>query len=92
MHDDRTEEQLKTHTYLVTATDRCLSGWGGASGGLSKCAWACTKATVDSVYQWVNSRSDMKCVKIRGPHDCVWRPKCAHLAIYAVEDGHPALC
>ena len=26
--DDRTEEQKKTHTTLITATDKFMSGWG----------------------------------------------------------------
>lgn len=86
--DDRTEEQKKTHTWLVTATDRFMSGWGQASGGLSKCAWACKPEHRHKVLAWVSNRSEMKYV-----NETVgkWYPKAAHVHIYVVEDGHPAL-
>jgi len=87
--DDRTEEQLKTHTILVTATDRFLSGWGHAHGGVSKCAWACASRDVaDRVFKWVSSRAEMKYVNMT---DRPWRPKAAHVHIYVVDENHPAL-
>ena len=33
--DDRTPEQKKTHTLIVLATDRFMSGWGMAKNGVS---------------------------------------------------------
>ena len=86
--DDRTEDQMSTHTCLVTATDKFMSGWGGAKGGLSKCAWACRPEHVDAVYDWVNSRDEMKHVNITRK---AWRPKAAHCHIYVVDAGHRAL-
>ena len=86
--DDRTAEQMLSHNWLVTATDKFLSGWGKASNGLSKCAWACRPENVDKVYDWVQSRSDMKYVNCTNNK---WHPKAAHVHIYVVEPGHPAL-
>ena len=89
--DDRTEEQQSTHKCLITATDRFMSGWGGAAGGASKCAWACSLEDAEKVLAWVEARSDMKYVNYRGPSAPQWRPKAAHVHIYVVEPGHPAL-
>lgn len=87
--DDRTEEQLKTHTILVTATDKFLSGWGQAKGGDSKCAWACSSREIaDKVFKWVSERKEMKYV---GMTDRPWRPHAAHVHIYVVDENHPAL-
>ena len=91
MLDERTEEQLKTHTYLVTATDRFLASWARSRDGLRKCAWACTADTVDAVYRWVKSRPDMGYVKIRCPGAPAWRPRCSDVSTYVVGDGHPML-
>src|SRR5690606_29534160 len=90
--DDRTAEQLKTHQYLITATDRFMSGWGEARGGLSKCAWACeTAEEAAHVIKWVCRRGDMKYVKLRRPWDRDWRPSAAHVHVYVVDKNHPAL-
>jgi hypothetical protein len=52
--DDRTEEQKKTHVFAVVAKDKCMSGWGGATGGASRCAWACDPSVnTDRVENWV---------------------------------------
>lgn len=88
--DDRTAEQKSTHQTLITATDKFLSGWGGAKGGLSKCAWACdTPEKADKIFGWVNNRTDMKYVNIHYRNE--WKPIAAHVHIYVVEDNHPAL-
>jgi hypothetical protein len=88
--DDRTAEQKKTHIYLVTATDKFMSGWGGASGGASKVAWCCdTKEKLWKLLDWVNRRSDMKYLSYR--YDGKWYPKAAHIHLYVVDDNHPAL-
>jgi hypothetical protein len=87
--DDRTAEQKKTHTVLITATDRFMSGWGACKDGISKCAWACKPEHAEAVYQWVNARKEMKYVNIV----CgAWYPKNAkHVHIYLVHDEHMAL-
>lgn len=78
--DDRTPEQRKTHVWLVTATDKFMSGWGEAKGGLSKVAWACeTLAEAEKVESWVKNRGDMKYVNI---HKGNWYPHAKHVHIY----------
>lgn len=86
--DDRTPEQKLTHTWLITATDRFMSGWGGARGGASKCAWACKPEHASHVLDWVRSRSEMKYVNSTNG---AWYPRAAHVHIYVVEDGDTAL-
>lgn len=92
--DDRTEEQKKTHTWLVIGTDRCLSGWGEAKGGASVAAWACEPHNRTAVLDWVSSRNDM--LRVREISDLYknrkYRPKgAAHYHIYVVGKEHPAL-
>lgn len=90
--DDRTEEQKKTHVLAVVARDKCLSGWGGAKGGASRCAWAFDPAAVNSdrVFNWVKSRSEMVFVNVvdlstyRAPRGT------AHFHVYVCEPDHPA--
>ncbi len=87
--DDRTEEQKKTHTWLVTATDRFMSGWGHASEGTSKCAWACrTLGEAQQVLAWVESRDEMKYVNLTSGK---WYPRAAHVHIYVADQTHPAI-
>lgn len=86
--DDRTPEQKKTHTWLVTATDKFMSGWGKAQGGISKCAWACEGKNVDKVERWVRARKEMKYVNVT---DGKWYPRVKHVYIYLVTKEHPAL-
>lgn len=88
--DDRTDEQKRTHRVLVIGTDSFLSGWGGAEGGASYAAWACTPDDEYAVTRWVENRGDMKRVRVtRDPY----RPgrNCAHLHIYVVGENHPAV-
>lgn len=87
--DDRTEEQKRTHNVLITATDTFMSGWGHAKGGKSKCAWACTPDHWEKVYNWVESRPEMKYVNVTTKQ---WRPRNAkHVHIYVVGENHPSL-
>lgn len=88
--DDRTEEQKKTHSVLIAATDSFLSGWGSAEGGASMCAWAVKPEDADDMEYWVEKRSDMKRVRRVGRD---WKPyKAAHAHIYVADRGtHPAL-
>ena len=90
--DDRTEEQKKTHYWIVLGTDRFLSGWGRAVGGKSYAGWACKPGDFSKVDSWVRSRGDMDRVRLVS---FGYRPKsayCKHYHIYVVNDGHPALC
>jgi len=88
--DKRTKEEKEIYHVLITATDKFLSGWGGAEGGLSKVAWACKPEDSEKVFEWVKNRSDMKNVNIHIHND--WRPRNAvHVQIYIVKEGHPAL-
>ena len=96
LEDNRTEEQKKTHTWLVVGTDKFLSGWGGAEGGLSYAAWACKPEDRRSVLDWVERRSDMLRVRevAESEYAGKYRPNstyCVHCHIYVVEDGHPSL-
>lgn len=89
--DDRTEEQKRTHRYLIVGTDTFLSGWGHARGGASYAAWACeTSEEVDACEAWVRSRSDMQRVRfVIDVPGSRYRPKsslCAHLHIYVWTD------
>ena len=89
IEDDRSAEERKTHTVLITATDKFLSGWGCAKGGLSKCAWACKPEHEAKVLAWVKARSDMKYVNVSYGR---WQPKnYRHCHIYTVNENHPSL-
>ena len=90
--DDRTLNQQKTHHWLVIGTDSFMSGWGEARDGASYAAWACLPKDVDKVEQWVNSRNEMKRVRVTIDRPGArYRPKyCAHLHIYYVGANHPA--
>lgn len=87
--DDRTPEQRNTHTWLVGGTDRCLSGWGAATGGMFYAFWACEYKDLESVEKWVRSRTDMMRVRVVGKG---YRPKgVGHCHVYVVTEGHNAL-
>lgn len=95
VEDDRTDEQRQTHRYLVGGTDRCLSGWGLAAGGVSFAFWACEGMEAARVVQrWVASRGDIKRVRMvyDGDGKARYRPQGrGHCHIYDVTTGHPAL-
>lgn len=86
--DDRTQEQKETHRWGVVATDRFMSGWGPCRDGISKCGWACEPgASVDALYNWVSSRSEMKYVNIVDFK--TYRPKnAAHFHLYVCGKDH----
>lgn len=89
--DDRTPEQKNTHRWGVVARDRFLSGWGGASGGASRCAWACAPdVDIDRVERWVRNRGEMRYVN--KVDLSTYRPPrgTAHFHIYVCDSGHPA--
>lgn len=88
--DDRTEEQKLTHTIGIVAADRFMSGWGGASGGVSRCAWACAPGVnEDRVFNWVKSRSEMRHVNIVDLRTYRAPKGTAHFHIYVADKDHP---
>ena len=90
--DDRTPEQRKTHQWAVVAKDKCMSGWGGAKRGASWCAWAV--AELDDAWRvesWVNSRSEMRYVRVVNLGDYRVPKSAAHFHVYVADPGHPAL-
>jgi len=91
--DDRTPDQLHTHTWLVIGTDGWMSGWGDAAGGTSVAAWACHPADANKVLGWVTHRGDMKRVREADETKRNYMPPkgTAHFHVYAVGEGHPAL-
>ena len=93
IEDDRTEEQKKTNPVLIVGTDSFLSGWGGAAGGVSIAAWACTEGDQGRVESWVRHRSDMKRVRVAYDNGKQrYRPSGkGHLHIYFVGPDHPAI-
>jgi len=91
IQDDRTPEEKKTHWWGIVSRDKFLSGWGGAIGGVSRCAWACHPAVnTDQVFDWVKSRSDMRYVNLVDLN--TYRPPrgTAHFHIYVCGVDHPA--
>ncbi len=95
VQDDRTAAQRGKLTSLIVGTDSFLSGWGGAEGGASYAAWACTSEDEPTVLDWVESRSDMKRIRVLyDPPHMPYRPNsrhCAHLHIYVVKPSHPSV-
>ena len=88
--DDRTREQKKTHRLAIVARDKCMSGWGGASGGASRCAWAChPDVTTDRVFNWVKSRSEMQYVSLVDLNTYRAPKGTAHFHIYVAGPDHP---
>ena len=85
--DDRTAEQKATHRLGVVARDKFMSGWGGASGGVSRCAWAVntSEVNINRVENWVRSRSEMRYVNVVDLN--TYRPPrgTAHFHIYVVD-------
>lgn len=90
IQDDRTPEQKKSHNYGVIAKDKFMSGWGGATGGASRCAWACAPdVNIDRVERWVRSRKEMQYVSVVDLS--TYRPPrgTAHFHIYVAGPDHP---
>lgn len=91
--DDRSEGQRETHRWLVVGTDRFMSGWGKAAGGVSYAAWACESLeAANQVESWVRGRSDMKRVRVVHEGERRWKPRGnGHAHVYVVVPGHPSL-
>lgn len=77
---------LSVHAPSAIAPVEFMSGWGGAAGGSSVAGWACRPEVAHIVERWVRNRRDMTRVRYLGD-----RPRGAHVHIYVVEPGHPAL-
>ena len=91
LEDDRTEEQRKTHRLAIVARDSFMSGWGGAKGGASRCAWACAPdVNPDRVFNWVKSRGEMRHVSLVDLR--TYRParNTAHFHVYVCNSDHVA--
>jgi hypothetical protein len=87
--DDRTLEQKQTHKWGVVAKDKFMSGWGGAQGGISRCAWACAPdASLAQLEQWVRHRQEMRYVNVVDLN--TYRPPrgTVHFHIYVCEKDH----
>lgn len=93
IQDRRTDQERKTHTVLIVGTDPMMSGWGEAKGMASYAAWAVNPVThsVERVFDAVNSRSDMRRVRVVvDSPDAPYRPgPSVHLSIYVVDGSHP---
>lgn len=92
-NDDRTHDQKATHHWAVVARDKFLSGWGGARGGASRCAWTCDSLeAAKKAFQWVSRRSDMCNVTIEDLRKYRAPSGTAHFHIYVVDSpNHPAI-
>lgn len=90
LKDDRSVMERKTHTAGVAGVDTVLSGLGPAAGGHSVACWACRPEMLDRVKAWVEQRSDMKRIQTIGDL-AKWQRRAAHIHIYVVNDGHPAI-
>lgn len=89
--DDRTEEQKKTHVLAIVAKDKFMSGWGQASGGISRCAWACApEVNTDRVHNRVQRRKEMRHVNLVDLR--TYRPPrgTTHFHIYVCNADHVA--
>lgn len=87
--DDRTPEQAKTYHWGVVARDRFMSGWGGARGGYSRCAWACPSfEAAEQFFKWVENRKEMSCVRVVDLRTYRAPRSTAHFYIYVAEPGH----
>lgn len=88
--DDRTPEQKQTHRWGIVARDKFMSGWGGAKGGASRCAWACGPGVdINKVESWVSSRSEMRFVNKVDLNTYRCPRGTADFHIYVADKDHP---
>ena len=78
--DDRTEAQKRTHRMAIVGTDSFMSGWGEASNGVSYAGWAFKDGDQAECLSWVDSRSEMKRVRVVALDE--FKPNAAHTHIY----------
>ena len=48
--DDRTKEQLESHSEVVLALDTAMTAWGIAREGKSYAGWSCRPQDLEKVY------------------------------------------
>lgn len=99
--DQRKEELIDSHTVGVYGYDKFMSGWGDARGGWSIAIWYCKPMDANKVEEWVESRSEMVWVgqemgsvvidKAILACQTQKQNKVAHISLYSVDEGHPAL-
>lgn len=91
VEDRRTPEEMDSHRWLVVATDSFMSRLGAECGMCRRsiAAWACKFKDVDRVRRWVDSRPEMK--KVRLATDKVKPQRGDHVSVYVVRDDHPSL-
>ncbi len=93
IQDDRSDDQKSTHNRAVVARDSFMSGWGGAKGGYSFAAWACSPdANFDKLWCWVQNRDDMKNVREIDLDEYEPESGAAHFHIYVCTENHPSQC
>lgn len=87
IEDRRDAAARETHTVLIAAHDKYLSGKGLAKNGKSVAVWACRPEHASRVFGWVSSRHEMSRVRYvqKLPRTG------AHISVYVVEPGHAAL-
>jgi len=87
--DDRTSEQMETHTILIVALDKWMSGWGLAENGRSYVAWACKPEHAQFVKNWVANRGDLAYVRVK---ENGYKPRGnGHFHVYVVTKNHPSV-
>jgi hypothetical protein len=91
LKDDRNIDNERTHTILVGGKDTVLSHWACNNRRASYAFWACQPADADIVLDWVRSRSDIKCARIRESAAAKRLAKTNDVHIYVVGSSHPAL-
>lgn len=84
MQDDRTSDQKRTHILAWVGTDPGMSGWGGATGGMSYAGWAFESGYQNACESFVRQRGDMKRVRLVDLR--TYRPNAAHTHIYVWKD------
>ena len=87
--DDRTEEEQRTHRYLVGGHDKAMSGWGRCPNGKSYAYWACREKDAEAVEKWVRGRGDIK--RVSRTRNLSRKGRLDHVHIYAVKPTHVAL-
>jgi hypothetical protein len=91
LQDFRDDWERQNIVRGIRATDRCMSGWGGAEGGTSVAIWACASEDEKRVLKWVRSRGEMKNVRAIFASQFAAQRGAAHVHVYVVRPGHPAL-
>ncbi len=94
--DRRTDEQRKTHYWLVVGTDPGMSGWGQCENGSSYAAWACTDQGINDCECMVERRGDMENIRtVLDRSQFPYKPnssRCGHLSIYVYDHRNDDQC